>query len=199
MEAFGRCIVKNNPALAREFVLRGNEHWFDKKFHSLPTPGCLGDALFGAGLSGGTLAFMPTVLRYIVAEALVRTDLADFNAATISSAAPLPPPRVSRDDFRDRQAFANAQNDVALFNFGECVVRAKPSQAQRLLNTKINSKDEGQALLELVPTFGSCLDVGHQFVTDRQILRGIIAFDYYRLAYAPRVASAPPGNVAATE
>lgn len=150
------------------------------------------------------LTLKPAVVQYIVAEALVKTDLATFDPATIRSAGPLQPLQASQDDFVQMykaahhggldqhqidELLATAQNNIALLGFGECVVRAKPQEAKQLLDTKLNSKEEGVALVDLVPTFSSCLDAGHQFVTDRQILRGVIAVNYYRLAYAPRIAS----------
>ena len=39
----------------------------------------------------------------------------------------------------------------------------------------------------MMPEFSGCLDKGQEFQTSRLILCGIVACNYYRLAYAPRV------------
>lgn len=196
LAAFAKCNVKKNPALAREFILSNRNYSPDDRFRSLILPECLGEVM-GGGLSFARLQFTGPVLWYIIADALVSRDLQRFNPDSLRNAAPLPdlvidPPKIIANGHAAAPAvtaenLAAAKNDLALVKYGECVVRADPHGSQRLLASKINSKEEGAALTALLPVFGACLDKGRQLSSSRLILRGIIAFNYYRLANAPQV------------
>jgi hypothetical protein len=151
------------------------------------------------------LTLTPAVLRYAIADALVRNDLQTFDPTIIAFAAPLAELQVNRADYRParktsaaadwQKAEQRAKNDLAFIQYGECVVRANPNAARTLLSTKVNSEDEGAALIGLLPTFQGCLERGKEFSASRLILRGTIAFNYYRLAYGRRMpASTTPAR-----
>jgi len=195
LAAFAKCNVKKNPALAREFILSNRNYWVDGRFRNLVLPECLGEVM--GGLSFARLQLTSPVLWYIIADALVSMDLQRFNPDNLRNAAPLPdlviePPKMFENGhaaapMMTPESFAAAKNDLALVKYGECVVRADPHGSQRLLASKINSKEEGAALTALLPAFGACLDKGRQLGSSRLVLRGIIAVNYYRLANAPQV------------
>ena len=188
-----KCSVRKNPALAREFIL-SNRDYSSNRFRSLLLPECLGEAM--GDLSSARLQFSGPVLWYIIADALVSRDLQRFDSDNLRNATPLPdlaidPPQIPAVEqasvARTPQNLAAAKNDIALIKYGECVVRADPHGSQKLLASTINSKDEAATLSALLPAFGACLDKGRQLASSRMILRGIFAFNYYRLANAPQV------------
>src|SRR5439155_26670686 len=184
--AFGTCSVRKNPALAREFILSNRNYSLDERFRPLVLPECLGEALQGTTFGDVQLQFTSPVLWYIIADALVGRDLQRFNPDMLRAGAPLPELTIDAAKMRNgkgrpatpsevAQNLAVAKNDLALVKYGECVVRADPHGSQRLLASKINSKEEGAVLTALLPAFSACLDKGQQLGASRLILRGIIA------------------------
>jgi hypothetical protein len=81
-----------------------------------------------------------------------------------------------------------------LFVAGECVVRADAIGAYGLLNSGLATTQESEALAALKPAFASCIkrDLGH--TVSPAELRAAVAVNYYRLAHAPRVATASAGG-----
>jgi hypothetical protein len=202
LAGFAKCNVGKNPALAREFILSSRDYYLDERFRSLTLPECLVAAMQGATWGTAQLQLTMPSMRYTIAEVLVNRDLKRFNPDLVRTAAPLaeltvdPAKTMKLAEEHEKtpaeaaKNLAAAQTDVALVKYGECVVRADPHGSQRLLSSKINSDEEGAALTALLPAFATCLDEGHQFAGNRLSLRGIVAFNYYRLAYATQVASA---------
>jgi hypothetical protein len=197
---FGECAAKSNPVLARDFILReeGYRLALPAKFRTLTSSTCLNKALQGTPYGMVRLEITSAILHYVIADALIKSDLANFDPDAIRFAAPLAklsidPAGVEAKSRKqiDLDSAAKALNlvngDLALFQYGECVVRGAPAKAKYLLSTKINSPEEGGALANMMPDFSTCLEKGQEFRTSRLILRGIVAYNYYRLAYAPRV------------
>ncbi|MFL6725836.1 MAG: hypothetical protein ACJ8FS_04900 [Sphingomicrobium sp.] len=202
LTAFGECAAKSNPALARDFILHDLNYrlGISERFKSLASPGCLTQAIQGTPYGMVRLEMTSAVLRYAIADALIRSDLATFDPDVIRFAAPLAELKIEpgvgeakslgqSELDRAAKALATANSDLALFTYGECIVRAAPAKTKALLSTKVNSTEEGDGLANLMPDFRGCLDKGQQFRANRLILRGVVAYNYYRLAYAPRVQS----------
>jgi len=63
-----------------------------------------------------------------------------------------------------------------------------------LINSEPDSAAEGAAFGKLMPAFRSCVEVNRTLTGDKIEIRGAIAYNYYRLASAPRV---PAPTVAA--
>ncbi len=202
LAAFAKCNVQRDPGLAREFILSSRNYSLDEKYRGVTRPECLGQAVEGRPVGTAQLQLTTNILRYITAEALVSRDLKRFNPDLVRTAAPLPELTIDPGKMRlakggatatpaqTAENFAAAKTEVAVVKYGECVVRADPHGSQRLLATKINSTEEGAALTALLPAFSACLETGHQFGANRLNLRGIVALNYYRLAFAPQAASA---------
>jgi hypothetical protein len=197
---FAQCAVKKNPNLTREVVL-DTVHTVIGKAHRTAAnrdwPDCLG---WATQLDEVQLTITPFVLRASFADVLVQNDLQTFDPQQIRVAAPLSKTvfdpaelledsdkRLTAEELRRREAETEA--DLALIAYGECVVRKDPAGARTLLWTKINSDAELQAFQAMMPGFSGCLNVGQQFKADRLLLRGAIALNYYRLAYAPKLAA----------
>lgn len=204
MRDFAECAVKKRPALAHGMVLDVSTHTVQNRFMPVADPDCLVQATL-ASYDVTRLEMTRDIFRFAVAEALVKKNLSGFDPLQLRQAAALGTPVIDLTEFmpkpnhRYRKAELEelelgrkkAEGGLALTKYGECVVRAAPAGARRLLDTRINSEDELGALRSLMPAFSGCLDRGAQFRSDRAALRGAIALNYYRLAYAPKVAAAP--------
>lgn len=153
--------------------------------------------------SGGWLEarFPGDTLRYALAEALVRTDFATSFPPGITSTAPLSHHEVDAEWFtpppgkklkpKDLAELERRKNDTYAFayltQFGECVVRADPLMAHRLLLTRALTDDETIAFKSLAPKLSGCLGAGATFKANKATMRGTIAHNFYRLAKAPRL------------
>lgn len=202
MRKFAECAVKKFPELSHRMVLDSSKVRVDKLYLKVADPDCLVQATaYQYGVV--QLRMSPESFRYAVADVLVARNLQSLAPTQVLSAARLPKPAISPSDYLakasdKRVGFTQKDYDearqrdvaaIALSDFGECVVRANPQGARDLLRTKINSNEELGALRAIMPSFSGCLDRGSTLKTDRSTVRGAVALTYYRLAYAPRVAT----------
>jgi hypothetical protein len=74
----------------------------------------------------------------------------------------------------------------ALSVYGECVARADPADALRLVLSEPGSAAETQAFSSINPALASCLIQGQRIELGKPMLRGSLAVNLYRLAKAPR-------------
>ena len=199
LRQFAECSAKKYPQLTHEMLMDISKVRVNDRYLKAADPDCL---LKATAYQYGTVALQmsPERFRYAVADALVKRNLNSFDPAQIASAPRLPiptidpadyvpKPRARKSGFMLKQYEEAKQRDlgaIALSSFGECVVRANTNGSRDLLKTKINSDEELQSLRAMMPSFSACLDRGQQFKTERATLRGAVALNYYRLAYAPR-------------
>jgi len=149
-------------------------------------------------------------LKMALAEALVRRDLAQFDAALITTAQELPNAKLIDQLWKKPEECKNCKAEqlqqlthardvftasLAPHLFSECVVRAEPAKSHDLLMTEPNSASERQAFDALAPALTKCAKPDQQFSVTRGVLRGFLALYYYRVANAPRVATASAGGV----
>lgn len=195
---YGHCVVDRRHDEAAEVILNNETNREIVRRHSkLVDSSCL-KARTGGGLQA---RFPGDTLRYTLAEALVRADFPTAFPPGIASAGPivhkepdaeyLTPPQGRRLRPKQLAELERRKNEalgsVYLSRFGECVVRADPSSAHRLLMTEPLSAGESAAFLALAPKLSDCLEGGLQFRTNKETLRGTIAHNFYRLAKAPRI------------
>jgi hypothetical protein len=200
-EVFARyttCVVKARAKDAAEVVLStiGNE----QIIHNYPrvvTPDCLS--------AGQQLAMPGDFLRYGLAEALVRREFSAGLPPDIGRAAPLAHFQIDETDYQPKPGkkanarqlaeFAKRRQAAlafrALSQYGECVVRADPAGALRLVLSKSRPTEEGLAFAALRQPLSECIPVGQTVAFSRISLRGTIAMNLYRLAKAPRITAAP--------
>lgn len=166
MIKFARCVAGRRFREANAFVLEVSEvSWnaLSKKVDS----DCVLDAVQNP--SGEVrISSNSQDMLYALAEVLVQKKLGTFDPAQIATAGPVPPAD-------------------PLMQVGECAVRANPLQARNYLKTKVNSKDELQAIKAMTPAIANCIPRGVQFRPDLTTLRGMVSVNYYRLAHAPKV------------
>jgi hypothetical protein len=143
-------------------------------------------------------------LRYGLAEALVRREFKIGLPVDFASAGPISHFQLDESDYqpkpgkrasaRELQRLEEQRNkDVAiriLSIYGECVVRASPQAALRLVLSTPSAADEADAFGLLRPALSSCLAEGQTITLDKTGIRGSVALNLYRLAHAPRVPAA---------
>ena len=190
---YGDCVVREEPELARTYVLKDPQTQqaangvqtvadaierikenADKTVEKLSIGACLirpSDQFKEVGMR-----FTGDTMRYVLADALFRRNLASR-------------PPLTRLD----QVPVLAQS-ATINRFGECIVRQNPQGAHALLVTGVLKPEENAAFSALKPTMGTCLAADSTVTLNKMMLRGSIAYNYVRLANAPRQAA--PGNSA---
>jgi len=207
LAAFAACVVKKQRQLASEFVIDRTNLQFDKKYRSLADGNCLVDAS-GTYFAQAGLSMSGDAMRFAIADALLRAEIASIDPARLPKAQQLPLPLLVASDYEPKpdheygaaelkmleERKQKNQASVILYKFGECAVRSSPQQAHALLAAAPKSDAEAAALQAILPSLGSCLERGSQIKLNRAVLRGSLAFSYYALAHAPLApepASAP--------
>jgi hypothetical protein len=203
---YGDCVVKKQPAAAREFVITP---WFEPGAlrRILPKVGDSWCLLAASASFGSEMRFPGDTMRYALADALVRREFASASPS-LKDAGPIVQPVLDESEYvprSGRKAKQSELNELAenrqkriatiyLAHFGECVVRSDPANSYALLMAEPDSVQEGAAFKAMRPTFGGCLAAGEKLEFSKSTLRGTIAMNYYRLAHAPRVATASAGG-----
>ncbi len=110
----------------------------------------------------------------------------------VAAIAPLHHSELSPEQVKKLDASALQQSlaEQYLFRFGECVVRADAAGSAALLRSEPDSDAESAAFNQLMPAFGSCVEMNRKLTGDKIEMRGTVAYNYYRLASAPRMS--PP-------
>ena len=191
LQEFAQCAVRRHPALAREMIAKFDTYSLDDKFLKVFDPDCLGVISDGLKLPGGTEA------RFMIAEALVRTDLGALSPGSIKTAPQLLYPRLTEADFKKLTRKLDAKEieetttlaniTLAAMAFGECVVRFDPATAHGFIIARPGSAAESAVISTLGPALGQCVNNGQQFKIDKAGLRGVVAVAYFRLASAAKL------------
>ena len=193
---YSDCIVKKHPEDARTAVLSLTDNAsLVKDYPKLLDPYCLTGFV-------DRMAFPGDLLRYALADALVRRQLINQPAidplviGPLAHNQPVPPPSVTEAKAeadqgkpfdRKQWQFGVALAYSQVSQFGECVVRADPAGTKQLLASAPTSAPEAAAIAALKPVLGSCLRKDSKLHLTKEVLRGTIALNYYRLANAPRL------------
>lgn len=193
LQSFASCAADAEPAIARRFVLlREGERLGEKEYQRLFDGRCL-------GFLGGQMRMRAWRSRAAIAEALIRRNPAAFRSVAILAAPPI--------DWASAPALLDAKADPAtvareaeiilaetqMSALGECVVRADPSAAFDVVQSKIDSDQEMSKLRALAPKIAGCVQQGQTISFNRTNLRSAMALAYYRLAVAAPAAPAPAG------
>ena len=74
---------------------------------------------------------------------------------------------------------------AAVFSrYGECVARTDPVGSRLWILTPADSDEETSRIKVIMPAFSRCLEPGSTIKFGREQLRGAVALNYSRLAYA---------------
>jgi len=195
---FARCAVRKRRDLAVQFILDTKINVADQ-YLKLADPKCM----MGVAdrIDADVYLTLPRdIMRFAIAEALMRADLGSFDPALIKLAQPLQYSTLDPADYVPKpgkkykpkelaelqEAKVIDQARIAFQRYGECVARNEPLNVRLLTFSKPDSIDEVAALKALMPKFSDCLTAGQQFKTNKTMMRGTLALAYYRLARAPR-------------
>jgi hypothetical protein len=200
---YADCVVKKSAPQARAAIaeLAGNLIVI-KKYKRLIDSPCMEQVTVGT--SSGGIAFGGDTFFYTMADALIRKDYSQFGPTDFSAVAMLVHrqkiPSLSAAELEElsKRKQAEVEKDVAKVNafstlsrFGECAVRGNPEVARQLSLTDTGSTEERIKFNILVPTLSKCLEPGTTVKFSPILLRGTIALNYFRLAYASQTASIP--------
>ena len=204
MADFATCAVRFEPEAASKAVLdqlRGSELRENRR---LISGDCLPQRRFGAL----QLRTAGPLMLYALADALVDREQ-NLDVGNLDRVAPLDHRPVDeawfdqeaakrktpeqKAEVEERRQLAKA--DVALSRFGECVVRQRPAEALALVRTKPATPEEKTAFAAVTPVLGNCISEGAKIAMSRDVVRGTVALNLYRLAKAPRTLA--PANGAA--
>jgi hypothetical protein len=204
---YGECVVKKQYEGARDFVLTPDLEGGDwrRAVRKVSDGHCLMVAATAA--NGVEMTFPSDMMRYTLAEALIRRDFASGAPPSLKNAGPIVQPTLDESKYvpkpgrkarkADLEEMAEQRSKqlalVYLAQYGECVVRAETSSSYALLKTQPDSLEESAAFASLKPVLGECMPAGQTLAFSKTTLRGTIAMNLYRLAHAPRVAGQVTG------
>lgn len=203
---YALCSIKRRQAQeqAREVILSNiDNRTLISKYPALASGDCLAQAS-RRPFSAIEMRFPGDSIRYGLADALFAKELAGTSPRDMSGAAPLQHAVVDDSKYQPElgrklskgkleeaeRAKAVAAGSASLSRFGECVVRRDAVNSHALLAAKPSSPEESKAFISLQPTFARCLTVGQTFKTNKMMMRGTLAVNYYRLAFAPPISNA---------
>lgn len=196
---YALCVVKKQPAEANTAVLSTVDNkTLMKAYPKVIQPDCLDGSI-------GTMAFAGDLYRYALADALIQKEnvaqplIIPAQVEPLTHFTPGPPPSATDTKGRtiSKKKYAASMRgyatDIAysqVSRFGECVVRANPSGALNVLKTESTTDAEATAMVALRPVLSACLPKGETLQLTKEVLRGTIALNYYRLSKAPRLQEA---------
>lgn len=199
---FAECTMKRNGRLASRIVLEQlrNSEIMDENRLLIS-----GDCVPAGGWTM-EMRFPELHLQYALATVMVQSD-PTLTITEPSSIAPLKHRGIDEAEYRskpgkqvsEKRAAELLENRnealvrVALSLIGECVVRAAPAKSEALVRSEVAGAAEAAALRSILPDLQGCILAGKQFNFSREMLRGTVAMNFYRLAKAPRVPAPAAG------
>lgn len=187
LKDFARCNVKAHHEDVRNYLLEDvGEAETAKLRRKALTYNCLDSAI---GPDDLQMSLTGVSLQGSLAEQMLSVDGLLSRPLDVGFIAPLHHSDLNPDDLKKLDADARAQSiaQAYVFRFGECVVRADAAGSAALLKTEADSVAENAAFNKLMPAFRSCVETNRTLTGDKIEIRGTIAYNYYRLAFAPRV------------
>jgi hypothetical protein len=188
---FASCMVNKRTNLARKMLAQTDEKSYDAAYKNLT----VGEhECFNTGLDDAThltygwkLKIPPALLRGLIAEHLIKHDLATFAAL----------PVLPKQLVYVRPWYIGTTRYEAVDEMATCAAETAPGQVLALLKTDPYSNAERAAIGTLAPTLGSCLRAGFQLNPNRQALRAALAEGLYQRAQSWPV-TAPAATPAQT-
>jgi hypothetical protein len=195
---YAKCVVSHRAAAASEALLTNVDNdTILSRYGELIEGGCLVSKTHASA----KMTFPGDLYRYALADALFARELASSPVPDLSSIPPLehralpsepapPPANARKKDVRQYEEalrqFNEAKGYRVLSALGECVVRLNAAGAKALLLTAPETQAERPGFDALRPAIAQCLPEGTTLALGKLALRGTIAVNYYRLAYAAR-------------
>jgi hypothetical protein len=174
MHSFTHCVVgRHRSEVLRFLALEPNSSEYRRFGMGLVDSNCV--------TAGARLRFRWPLFRGGIYESLYHRDFPRSAAARFDDLPPLPYSSSSHG----LDPVARARN-IAILEFGGCVVRGSPDEARALLASDVASAEEDAAFRPLGARLSACLPAGQTSTFSRPILRGILAEALYGLSIARR-------------
>ena len=189
---YANCVVQYEPRLAWKVVRENpNGETIKKRYSNIYQLGCN----HKSKVQVAYMRFSGDTFYYALAEALFRRDLSETPLAGLAAVPALTHRKArafdlsriaeSGDDATDVLKSRNDQLAAEFLSpYGECIVRAAPEPARKLLQTPASSAYETAGFTLIQPALAQCLPPGTQLKFSKMAIRGAIAFAYVRLADA---------------
>ncbi len=128
-------------------------------------------------LSDGGLAFNATLFAGAVFEALYIRDYKHGGPTSFASEL-----KTNYVALYPTPLSPEARQALTLEQFGECIARAEPAEARKLLLSSPGSSTEREQFALLNPRIGACVVQGSTLTMSKAIVRGALAEGMYRLS-----------------
>jgi len=171
---FASCMVNKRTGLARQLLAQIDEKGYEKVYRDLTS----GEhECFNPGLDDAThltygwkLKVPPALMRGLIAEHLIKHDMANFTVL----------PALPRQLLYSRPWYVGTTRYAQVDEMATCAAETAPAQIIELLKTDPYSNPERAAIGVLAPTLGACLRAGFQLNPNRQALRAALAEALYQ-------------------
>ncbi|MEA3008447.1 MAG: hypothetical protein QOJ91_139 [Sphingomonadales bacterium] len=168
---FAECSIKRGRGIAERYLAApiGSKD-YSKLQRQVLVDDCLG---------AGELTLPGEVIRGALFEQLYLIDYRTRPAADLAAVA-----AIDYTAGYSAPVAVDAGNGIALAQFGDCVARANPSDAHKLLVNIPGSAGESDAVHGLMSHLGACIPAGRKISFSRSVLRSAVAEGLYRLVRA---------------
>jgi hypothetical protein len=207
-DEYAKCMVRYRHNEARKLVLSNTpNHRLEHDFRSIYTTNALLHVSGCPNLlirDGRAFVLQPDMFRAALAHELIKADLKTAEANNFVDRAPLshwmPPSQAMLDSQRAAQKNTKRRGklekvhaeDVGrawLSRYGDCVAHGNSKASHEWVVSKAGTPTEQAAIATLQPVFAACLVEGEKLTFGKEVLRGAVAINYYRLAMADRVSA----------
>lgn len=187
---FASCMANKRTGLARQLLAQTEEKGYEKVYRDL-TAG--EHECFNAGLDDAThltygwkLKIPPALMRGLIAEHLIKHDMANFTAL----------PALPRQLLYSRPWYVGTTRYTQVDEMATCAAETAPAEVIALLKTEPYTDAERSAIGVLAPTLGGCLRAGFQLNPNRQALRAALAEALYQRTqpWPTTTPATPPAN-----
>jgi hypothetical protein len=139
-------------------------------------------------LVAAELRFSEELFRWSLYDELYNSNFRNHDLAAIAD--------IPETDFVGMTKGLNAEQYqvVAIWQLGECTVRAAPKVSQTLVWSPIGSDSEAAAIQEIVPIVSGCVNKDNEIKFSKAVLRGVMAEALYKLAMKANGAATARGS-----
>jgi hypothetical protein len=190
-QQYAGCLVNRRLDKVQRLLSQTNEAGYKAAYKELTTGriDCfdMGDDLNDI-TEGWRFSIPPEIMRGILAEQLIRHDIARYAGLAV----------LSRQRTYSRAWYGATNRDVSVDEMATCVSETDAPDTLSLLKTEPYSDQEGTAFAALGATLGACLRAGVKVTGNRQSLRAALADALYQRVANPIAATAGGPQTAKT-
>ncbi len=175
MRSFSRCVIGVSPMRVTEYL--------DTFPASAEARNLVNILSRDECLAGGELRFEEKLFRWATYDELYNVNFRKFEPSKVTVVAETDYAALAQGVSADRLQI------IALWDLGECTVRAAPTEADALVKSAIASKAESAAMTAIVPFLGSCVAKDNKITFSKAVIRGLLAEALYKIATKAEIVS----------